>query len=65
MSDSTKHLCETILSHKFFLKWTDIWRFTILVAQHKMSHNTHRPYRPHYHNYMFYVAQPCCTKSYD
>ncbi len=37
-----------------------------MVAQHKMSHDTCRPYRPHYHNHnTFYVAQPCCTKSYD
>ncbi len=31
-----------------------------IVAQHKMSHDTGRPYRPHYHD-AFYVAQPCCT----
>ncbi len=63
-TDSTQHLWETIMSHKFLLKWTDIWRFTILVAQPKMSHDTRRPYRPHYHD-TFYVAQPCCTKFYD
>ncbi len=34
MSDSTQHPCEIIMSHEFLLKWTDIWRFTILVAQH-------------------------------
>ncbi len=62
-SESTQYLCETIMSHKFLLKWTDIWLFTILVAQHKMSHDTRRPYRPHYYD-TFYVAQPC-TKSYD
>ncbi len=62
MSDSTQHLCEIIMSHEFLLKWTDIWRFMILVAQHKMSHDTRRPYHPHYHNHdTFYVAQPCCT----
>ncbi len=49
-SDSTKHLCETIMLQEFLLKWTDIWRFTILVVQHKMSHNTHHPYCPHYHD---------------
>ncbi len=30
------------MSHKFLLKWTDIWQFTILVAQHgrtTWSHN--------------------------
>ncbi len=63
-SHSTQHVCETIMLHEFLLKWTDIWRFTILVAQHKMSHNTRRPYRPHYHD-TFYVAQPCCTKLYN
>ncbi len=66
MSDSTQHLCETIMSHEFLLKWTDIWWFTILVALHKMSHDIRRPYRLHYRNhYTFYVAQPCGTKSYD
>ncbi len=65
-SDSTQHLCETIMSYEFLLKWTDIWRFTILVAQPKMSHDTRRPHRPHYHNHdTFYVAQPSGTKSYD
>ncbi len=65
-SDSTQHLCEIIMSYKFLLKWTDIWRFTVLVAQHKMSHDTRRPYGRHYHDHdTFYVARPCCTKSYD
>ncbi len=73
-SDSIQHLCETIMSHEFLLKWTDIWRFTILVAQPKMSHDTRRPYHSHYHDTFyiarpccdtFYVARPCCTKSYD
>ncbi len=37
-----------------------------MVTQHKMSHDIRRPYRPHYHEHnMFYVAQPCCTKSYE
>ncbi len=38
-SDRTQHLCETIMSHEFLLN---------LVAQHKMSHDTRRPYRPRY-----------------
>ncbi len=33
-SDNIQHLCETIMSHKFLLKWTGIWWFTILVARH-------------------------------
>ncbi len=35
------------MSHEFLLKWTDIWRFTILVAQHKMSHDTHVAHTVH------------------
>ncbi len=44
MSDSTQHLCETIMSHAFLLKWTGIWQFPILVAQNEMSHDICRPY---------------------
>ncbi len=66
ITSNSTHLCETIMSHEFLLKWTDIWWFAILVAQYKMSHDTRHPYRPYYHNHnTFYVAQPCCTKSHN
>ncbi len=46
MSESTQHLCETIMSHKFLLEWTDIcgsqsWSHNIKCRTAHVAHTVH------------------------